>query len=174
MEIKSLGALGIVVALSGCANAFGVKSNPLAPAQSVTVATMPAGALATNGHGNSCVTPCQIPLMTDRGGEITVALGGFQTERVQVTSSVSERRLAMRSANVAVEAIDPDPASILLTALGHAASGKGGVMSLDNRHLELELTPLAEGEEDLLAPAVPSTGERIPIDISGPDLDAEG
>ncbi len=153
--------LASTIALSGCANAFGVKSKPLASAQDIKVVTMPAGALVETEYGNSCTTPCKVPLLTSRGGELTISLDGHQTERAFITSSVFEKRLAIRAADVAVEAIEPDPASIALNALGQLIGGKGAVMELDQRRLDLELLPLLEGEADALAPAMALTGNRI-------------
>lgn len=95
-------------------------------------------------------------------------MDGFHTERFAVTSSVSERAIARRATSKAVEALDPDPVSILFTAAGQLSSGKGGVMALDERDFSLTLKRLADGEEDLLAPSEPLTGERIAIDISEP------
>ncbi|GEM_PF-1358899 len=150
--------------LSGCATRQFVKGEGLKPSETVLVVTDPAGAIAENGHGNSCSTPCYIPLLRARGGEITVSKDGYHTERFQITSSVTDRKVAMRSADFAVEAIDPDPVSIGLTALAHALDGKGGVMELDTKDITVTMRPLAPGEEDLLADAEPLTGERIPLD----------
>lgn len=163
-------ATGLLAAagLSACGQNYFVKGHALAPAGKVDVITAPAGATATNAHGNTCVTPCTLPLLTADGGEITLALAGYRTERHYVGARVSDRKIAMQAADYAVEAIDPDPFDIALTALSHAIAGRGGVQELDTRRIETELIELEEGEEDLLADARPLTGERIAIDLSEP------
>ncbi|MBV7267038.1 hypothetical protein [Erythrobacter ani] len=167
MNYRSLAVLSFVsVALSGCAQKQFVKGHGLAPSETVYIVTAPTGATASTNYGQSCTTPCYLPLLRAKGGEVTVAMDGHHTERFTVTSSVSDARIARRAASNAVEAIDPDPVSILLTAAAQLADGKGGVMSLDERDFVIEMRPLEDGEEDLLAPAEPITGERIPIDIS--------
>ncbi|WFL77092.1 hypothetical protein P7228_14015 [Altererythrobacter arenosus] len=166
--MRSRGVFPVLLAsaVAACGPNYFVKGHSLAPAESVTIATYPTGALATNAQGNRCVTPCKLPLLTGDGGEITISKEGYHTERHYVGVQDSKRKLAMRSADLAVEAIDPDPVTMGLTLLAHAASGKGGVQELDVRSIQSELIPLKEGEEDLLAPAQPVTGERIPIDLS--------
>ncbi|WP_162627688.1 hypothetical protein [Erythrobacter sp. KY5] len=167
MNKQRIATIAICAALvSGCAQRQFVKGHGLAPSETVYIVTSPAGAQASSSYGQECVTPCYLPLLREKGGEVTVALEGHHTERFRVTSSVDEALIAQRSHSVAIEAIDPDPISILLTAIGQAADGKGGVMSLDERDFEIAMRPLLPGEEDLLAPAQPLTGERIPIDIS--------
>ncbi|WP_067787626.1 hypothetical protein [Paraurantiacibacter namhicola] len=143
-----------------------VKGHGLAPSETAHIVTLPAGALAQTNYGDSCRTPCYLPLLRDRGGEITVSAPGFHTERFTVTSSVSAQQVAQRTTSMAVEASDPDPVALGLTALANVMDGRGGVMELDERDFQIELRPLAEGEEDLLAPATPLTGERVPIDLS--------
>jgi hypothetical protein len=166
LKIQYVAVVAIVAALvSGCAQRQFVKGHGLAPSETVYVVTDPVGAMVSTNYGQECLSPCYLPLLRDRGGEVTVAMEGYHTERWTVTSSVDERRIALRSHSLAVEAIDPDPVSMLLTAVAQAADGKGGVMSLDERDFEIKLRPLAEGEEDLLADAEPLTGERIPIDL---------
>ncbi len=146
----SLAAFGMALALGGCAKMQGVKGNALAPAEAVHVATLPSSAIASNGHGQSCRTPCSLPLLRSLGGEITIALDGFRTERVQIGSSVSDRYVAERARTYAVEALDPDPASIGLTLLGHALGGRGGVRALDTNAIRIELVELQVGEETFL------------------------
>lgn len=159
--------LGIaLIALTGCAKMQFVEGHGLKPSETVHLVTAPAGAKAKSNYGQECTTPCYLPLLRDRGGEITLSLGGYRTERFMVTSSVSDRQIAQRSTSMAVEAIDPDPLSIGLGALANILDGRGGVMALDERDFEIVLTRLEEGEEDLLAEAEPITGERIPISLS--------
>ncbi len=161
-----LGALSV----SACGPNYFVKGKPLAPAQDLTIVTMPTGAVASNNHGNSCITPCKLPLLTARGGEIMISKDGYRTELHYIGSDISEARVVRRAASNAVEAIDPDPVSIALTALGNAVSGKGALMDLDRMRIMSELIPLEDGEEDVLGRDAPLTGERIPIDISAPVL----
>ncbi|MBD2842599.1 hypothetical protein [Erythrobacter rubeus] len=158
--------VAITLGLGGCAKFEGVEGHALAPAEAVHVATLPASAIASNGHGQRCRTPCSLPLLRATGGDITIALDGYHTERLRISSDVSDRYMAERTRTYAVEAIDPDPASMGLTLLGHALSGRGGVRTLETNEIRVELIRLAEGEEDLLAAAQPLTGERIPIDLT--------
>lgn len=156
----------LAMMLAGCAQRQFVKGHGLDPSETVLVVINPKGALAVTNYGNSCRTPCYLPLLRARGGDITVSLDGFHTERVTVTSSVSDTAVARRTADLAVEALDPDPVGLGLTALAQLLDGKGGVMALNERDLMIELRSLAPGEEDLLGNAEPLTGERVPIKLS--------
>lgn len=164
--VLSFTLVTIALGLGGCAKMQGVKGHALAPAEAVQVTTLPTSATASNGHGQSCQTPCSLPLLRASGGQITIALDGFRTERVQIGSAVSDKYVAERARTYAVEAIDPDPASIGLTLLGHALGGRGGIRTLESNEIRIELAQLAEGEQDLLAEAKPLTGERVPIDLN--------
>lgn len=167
MKVQWVATVAIGAALvSGCAQRQFVAGHGLAPSETVHIVTSPSGATASTNYGQHCETPCYLPLLRDRGGEITVALEGHHTERFRVTSSVDERRIANRSRSFATEAIDPDPIGILLSAVAQTADGEGGVMSLDERDFQITMRPLQPGEEDLLASAEPISGERIPIDVS--------
>ena len=161
-------ALICTLTLGGCASTDWVNGHTLETAESLAVLTLPAGATVTTEYGDSCTSPCKVPLLTKRGGEVTVELAGYCTERHRITSSVSDSRVARRATSYAIEASDPDPVSIGLTALGDALTGKSGVMAIDKRKREVEMVALADGEEDLPAPAEPLTGERIPIDLGEP------
>lgn len=170
-RLALLGA--ILMASAGCAQMQFVKGHGLKPSETVRVVTLPAGATATSSYGQSCTTPCYLPLLRAEGGDLTVSLDGFRTERFTVTSSVSDHQIARRSTQYLAESIDPDPVSLALTAVAGILDGRGGVMELDQRDYDIELIPLAPGEEDLLAESEPITGERIAIDISEAEAKAD-
>ena len=75
-------------AVAGCGQNYFVKGHALAPSDRIDIVTAPAGALASNSHGNSCYTPCDLPLLTADGGEITIAKDGFHTERADMGVTV--------------------------------------------------------------------------------------
>ncbi len=157
-----------LLALSACGPNYFVKGHALKPAQQVDVATAPTGALVSNNFGNSCRTPCKLPLLTARGGELLIEKEGYFAELYYIGSEISGTKVALQASDIALDAIDPEPVTIGLTAIAHMISGKGAVMDLDRREIRSELIPLPEGEEETLATSDPLTGERIPIDLSEP------
>lgn len=161
----------MAVALSGCAQRQFVKGHGLAPSETVKVTTLPDGARAQSNYGQSCQTPCYIPLLREKGGEITISLEGCHTERFQITSSVSERHIVRRSSELLTEAVDPDPIGVGLSALANILDGAGGVKELNTKDIDLTLIKLEDGEEDLLAEATYLTDERIPIDLEETQID---
>lgn len=163
-KIFAVFAVGSAVVLSGCEQKQFVKGHFLKPSETVFVETLPQGATVTSNFGQSCTTPCYIPLLRAKGGDLTISKDGFHTERIFVTSSVDGRRVAHRALDNAVAAIDPDPVDMVLSSFAQLADGKGGVMSLDHRDFALELVPLEEGEIDRGAPPVALTGERLTLE----------
>lgn len=163
-KMMTMAVVAGAVLVSGCEKKQFVKGHFLKPSETVFVETLPQGALVESNFGQSCTTPCYIPLLRAKGGDLTISMDGYHTERIFVTSSVDGRRVAHRALDNAVAAIDPDPVDMVLTSFAQLADGKGGVMSLDHRDFALELVPLEEGEVDREAKAVPLTGKRLTLD----------
>ena len=157
-------AISTAMVLSGCEKKQFVKGHFLKPSETVFVETLPQGALVQSNYGQSCTTPCYIPLLRAKGGDLTISMDGYHTERIFVTSSVDERRVAMRTLDNAVAAIDPDPVDVVLSSFAQIADGKGGVMSLDHRDFALELVPLEEGEVDINSTPIALSGKRLSLD----------
>ncbi|MFN2100644.1 hypothetical protein [Altererythrobacter sp. MF3-039] len=171
--IRKILVVGACAAVAGCGQNYFVKGHALAPADRLDIVTAPAGALASNRHGNSCYTPCDLPLLTKGGGEVTIAKQGFHTERYMIGVQPSSKRIAMQATDLAVEATDPDPVTLPMTILAQMVGGKGAVQELDTSELRIELRELEEGEVDWLADDKPLTGERIPIDLDQPEAESK-
>ena len=163
-KMMALLIAGSALMVSGCEQKQFVKGHFLKPSETVFVETLPQGALVESNFGQSCNTPCYIPLLRAKGGDLTISMDGYHTERIFVTSSVDGRRVAHRALDNAVAAIDPDPVDMVLSGFAQLADGKGGVMSLDHRDFALELVPLEEGEVDLNSKPVALTGKRLSLD----------
>ena len=166
-----------VLAVSACGPAPRVGLKPINTSDWVDVTTEPAGAIATNYRGRTCITPCRLALPRAEGGSILIHLAGYRTERHFIGA---ESTLENHAQDDRFHPSQRDPEDLAIDAAIHTLIDKGLTKRLDKNSLHVELAPLAKGEEDPLAPDVaisgdlfssyrPITGERIPIDISKDD-----
>ena len=142
--------------------------------ENVAIASSPAGAFASDDLGQTCITPCTLPVSRTDGGSILIWSEGYRTERRFVSSEVTADRYGDAEEYQPTEGHAESEA---ITTAIFAVAAKDRLKHLDSYHIEAVLTPLKEGEVDPLAPDVPVagdlftsyrpvTGERIPIDIS--------
>ena len=168
-----------VLSVAACGPIQSVKFQSPAANESVEVVTSPSGAIASNDFGNTCITPCRLPISRTAGGSILISHEGYRTERHFIGTDVASEPI-VENADQYINDRDPEGEAIKSVLLAVAA--KDRLKRLDVKKIELTMTPLAEGEEDPLAPDVaisgdlfssyrPITGERIPIDISDDDVD---
>lgn len=160
--MRKISALVIVASLAACGSKTFVSGHPTRQAQFVHVAANVEGALATSEYGDRCRTPCNLPLLADRGGAITISAPGFASQRHLVGSEYL--------------LVEPPPSSISGSVfkggglsgvkLGASASlgGPRKVAILDEGYLLVELAALTEGEADPLGADELTSGQRYTLD----------
>lgn len=131
--VRGLIVLAVTASICGC-----VSGRGLAASQVVPVYSYPAGAHVVTSYGNSCTTPCRVPLPLDRGGSILVSLSGFEPQKIEIGSRVSARHVA----DTALDGVDPLDAGLNLAFV--ALSGPGVYKELERNRVEVVLKPLDE------------------------------
>ena len=134
---RGLIALILATSLGGC-----VSGRGLAASQVVPVYTYPAGAHVVTSYGDSCTTPCRVPLPLDRGGSILVSLSGFEPQKIEIGSRVSARHVA----DTALDGADPLDAGLNLAFA--ALSGPGVYKELERNRVEVVLKPLGDAKPE--------------------------
>ena len=135
--VRGLIVLAVTASLGGC-----VSGRGLAASQVVPVYSYPAGAHVVTSYGNSCTTPCRVPLPLDRGGSILVSLSGFEPQKIEIGSRVSARHVS----DTALDGVDPLDAGLNLAFA--ALSGPGVYKELERNRVEVVLKPLDEAKPE--------------------------
>lgn len=135
--MRGMAVLILAASLGGC-----VSGRGLAATQVVPVYTYPAGAHVVTSYGDSCTTPCRVPLPLDRGGSILVSMSGFEPQKIEIGSRVSARHVS----DTVLDGVDPMDAGLNLAFA--ALSGPGVYKELERNRVELVLKPLDEAKPE--------------------------
>lgn len=128
----------LAVALSGCATITrGTKTD-------FTIESTPSGASVTTSNGFSCdATPCTLRVPRKDGFGVEIALDGYETARVQVTSGMSGGGTAGLVGNVLVGGI-----------IGVGVDATSGALNdLSPNPLQVTLVPVAAASVAVVAEA---------------------
>ena len=151
----------VPLGLSACASPNFVAGHPTKQAQYLHVAANVDGARATSEYGQGCDTPCNLPLLADRGGTVTVTAAGYASQRHRIGSEY-----------LLVEPPAPSVGASIITGgrrsgvmIGASVpSGPRRVAVLEEGFLFVELVALGRGEPDPLGPDEITSGERLTVE----------
>lgn len=160
--MRKLAILLVVPALAACGSKNFVSGHAMKQAQFLHVAANIDGALATSEYGDSCRTPCNLPLLADRGGKVTITAPGYASQRHLVSSEYL--LVEPPPTTISASVITGGRWSGVSVGASTSLAGPRKVAVLDEGLLLVELDQLEEGEVDTLAPDELTTGKRYSLE----------
>lgn len=148
--------------LASCGAKNFVSGHPTSQAQFLFVDANVDGALVTSEYGDSCRTPCNIPLLADRGGKVMISAPGHASQRHLVGSEYLV--VTPPPTTVSASVFTGGRWSGVSVGASTSFSGPKRIAVLDEGLLLVELQPLGEGEVDPLQPGELTTGRRYTLD----------
>src|SRR4051794_8601474 len=122
--VQGVGIMSRVIAVLACGFTLAACSMPSldfmksAPqAERLAIESEPPGAEAKTSLGQSCRTPCQLPVQPGREFSVTLALSGYQSQTVSVRPEAdgasATPRLAPNPIHVTLQAVAPPKKPVL-------------------------------------------------------------
>lgn len=159
------------IALTASSCAPTVSGQPFAPAETVEINTAPIGATARTEYGDSCITPCLLPLLRSRGGEIYIDLAGYQGETISIAAYERNNQPApaLRSTPSGHR---HDAADVAFEAIRAVVAGQGRYRQLDTGQIWLRLVPLPDYSAGDRTTAATERGEGTVYRLSAEEIAA--